>query len=145
MVAAVAVVVPEAAAAAAQPVAELPVGEPAAVRVVAELVELATAGLELVRRPELAALVAAGTVMMSGFVTPVHTDGFTRTTSERRYFVSKGAISLGLAAVGSGLVTLGLGAPFLVGITQALPTAVGRPGGRRRACAIPMELTTRSG
>ena len=63
--------------------------------------------------------------MMSDFLTPVHADGFTRTASERGYFVSKGDISLGLAAVGSGLVTLGLVAPFLVGITRARRSLAG--------------------
>ena len=118
---------------------------PAAVLVRAAVEELAPLERELEADRELRALVAAGTVMTSGFLTPVHTDGFTRTTSERGCFVSKGAISLGLAAIGLGLVTLGSVAPCLVGITHARPTAVGRSGGRRRTCAIPKGLTTRSG
>src|SRR5689334_14008922 len=104
------------------------------------------AELELVARQELlAARVAADTVMMSDFLTPVHPDGFTRATSERGCFVSKGAISLGLAAVGLGSVKPGLGVASLVGITHARPTAAGPPRGRRRTCAIPKGLTTRSG
>src|SRR5689334_7732507 len=84
--------------------AALEVGELAAAPLVPlGLVELAPRERELAGR-ELRALVAAGTVMMSGFLTPVLTDGFTRTTSERGCFVSKGAIILGLAAIGLGLV-----------------------------------------
>jgi len=55
---------------------------PAAVLVRAAVEELAPLERELEADRELRALVAAGTVMTSGFLTPVHTDGFTRTTSE---------------------------------------------------------------
>jgi len=100
--------------------------------------------LELVAGRELVAVSAAVTVMKSDPM-PIHVDGFTRTTSEQGCFVSKEAKGPGLAAVGSGLVTLGLVEPFLVGITHARPTAVGRSGGRRRTRAVPKGLTTRSG
>jgi hypothetical protein len=61
--------------------AAVEVGELAAAPLVAlDPVELVP--LELVAGRELRARVVAGTVMMSGLPTPVHTDGFTRTTSE---------------------------------------------------------------
>ena len=93
---------------------------------------------------ELVAVPAAVTVMKSDPM-PIHVDGFTRTTSEQGCFVFKGAKGSGLAAVGSGLVTLGLVEPFLVGITHTRLTAVGRSGGRRRTRAVPKGLTARSG
>src|SRR5690349_4507092 len=94
--------------------------------VVAVLVELARLELERewVLERDLVPL-AADMAMMSDFLTPVHAGGSTLTPSAPECFLSKGGISLGLAAVGSGLVTLGLVAPLLVGITHARPTVTG--------------------
>jgi hypothetical protein len=133
---------------------ELQVGRPAVaeepgVLVVSGPVELApreqVLGRELVAGRELAALVAADTAMMLDLLTPVHTDGLTRTASDRGCIVSKGVISLGLVAAGLGLVTLGLVASSLAGITNGRSATVGLSGGRRRTCAIITGLTTRSG
>jgi hypothetical protein len=149
----------EAAVAAAEPVVAVPVAAVpevavpvAAVAVAAELVlereRLVAVPVELARlvlERELVALLAADTGMMPDFLTPVRAHGFTRTASAREHFPSQGDISLGLAAIGSGLVTLGLVAPFLVGITHARPIALGLSKGTRRTDAKSRGFRTSSG
>jgi hypothetical protein len=104
--------------------------------------------LDLVAGRELAStVIPAVAVMLSDILSPVHTDGLTRTGSARECFGFEGTITLGLAV---GLVAVGsvadrLVAALLFGSTNARPSLVGMCGVARRACAMSSGLTTISG
>jgi len=77
-------------------------------------------------------------VMLSDILSPVHTDGLTRTGSTRECFGFEGTITLGLVAAR-------LVAALLFGSTDARPSLVGMCGGTRRTCVMSSGLTTISG
>ena len=74
-------------------------------------------------------MLPAVAVMLSDILSPVHTDGLTRTGSARECFGFEGTITLGLAVglVAVGSVALGL-VTLLVGFTNARPSRVGMCG-----------------
>ena len=116
--------------------AEAEVGEAAAGPLALELV------LDLMAGRELATVMPAVAVMLSDILSPVHTDGLTRTGSTRECFGFEGIITLGLAV---GLVAARLVAALLFGSTNARPSLVGMCGGTRRTCAMSSGLTPISG
>ena len=97
--------------------------------------------LGLVAGRDLATAVA---VMLSDILSPVHTDGLTRTGSARECFGFEGTITLGLAVglVAVGSVAAPLVAALLFGSTNARPSLAGMCGGTRRTCAMSTGLTT---
>jgi hypothetical protein len=139
--------VAEAAAAAAAEVAEaaaavVPLAAgPLALELVLDLVAGLVAGRDL------ATVMPAVAVMLSDILSPVHTDGLTRTASARECFGFEGTITLGLAVglVAVGSVAACLVAALLFGSTNARPSLVGMCGVTRRTCAMSSGLTTISG
>jgi hypothetical protein len=91
-------------------------------------------------------VIPAVAVMLSDILTPVHTDGLTRTGSAQECSGFEGTITLGLAVglVAVGSVALGL-VTLLVGFTNARPSRVGMCGGTRRTSAMSNGLTRISG
>src|SRR5215471_3059202 len=103
-VAVAAVVAAAVAAVAAAAVAAVVVGAAVAAAAVALVADL-VAGRELA-----STVIPAVAVMLSDILTPVHTDGLTRTGSARECFGFKGTITFGIAAgLALGLVTLLVG------------------------------------
>ena len=121
--------------------AEAEVGEAAAGPLALELV------LDLMAGRELATVMPAVAVMLSDILTPVHTDGLTRTASARECFGFEGTITLGLEVglVAVGSVAACLVAALLFGSTNARTCPVGMCGGTRRTSAMSSGLTTISG
>jgi hypothetical protein len=120
--------------------AEAEVGEAAAGPLALELV------LDLMAGRELATVMPAVAVMLSDILTPVHTDGLTRTASARECFGFERTIIFGLVVdlVAVGSVALGL-VTLLVGLTNARPSRVGMCGGTRRTSEMSTGLTRISG
>ena len=90
-------------------------------------------------------MIPAVAVMLSDILTPVHTDGLTRTGSAQECSGFEGTITRGLAVglVAVGSVALGL-VTLLVGFTDARTSRVGLCGGTRRT-AMSTRLTRISG
>src|SRR5215510_14820653 len=110
----VAAVVAAVAAVGAAPLAAVAAAAAAAVALVADLV----AGRGLA-----STVIPAVAVMLSDILTPVHTDGLTRTGSAQECSGFEGTITFGMAAgLALGLVTL------LVGFTNARPSRAGMCG-----------------
>ena len=82
-------------------------------------------------------VIPAVSVMLSDILTPVHTDGLTRTGSAQECSGFEGTITLGLAVglVAVGSVALGL-VTLLVGFTNARTSRVGLCGGTRHTSAM---------
>jgi uncharacterized membrane protein len=133
-----AVAAAEVAEAAAEAAAVVPLAAgPLALELVLDLVAGLVAGRDL----------ATVMVMLSDILSPVHTDGLTRTGSARECFGFEGTITLGLAVglVAVGSVAACLVAALLFGSTNARTCPVGMCGGTRRTSAMSSGLTTISG